>query len=425
MISDFLMLGKAIKESIDVVKDTAPAAKKGSPEAMRVLMEEGLRKQALLSSNGSMAKFLKRYIVEPTIYITPSAARSEEIHDVINRQLDIFASFYIQVFQILLQSYDLHAETAVTVLNTGGGEREALIKYGPEIIAKGLNTANNLISNLDFGIDSLVNEFMNNKYMVNFSTEDRKELVEDINKSLIKSSIKKKLEDNIKVKDEKSTIGYDFYIRELDINLSRVTTGEVNNKKYETDLSLKIPLTIRASVVTINTDELILAYKPNNNETSFFSRLEQYRSGRISMKEFIFCTDLIKARKEQKLRDVNDMINKLEKNVSSANSKYLTTGFVGFEKYYNMFILSIDDVKKIKSIINVDILNTVAKENFLSKLNGFSAMVIDQEWERVSLMIKDLGDVTSVPLKKVKSKNKTEDLTSLYKQILLGQTPRF
>lgn len=426
MISEFLLMGKALKDVIDTTKEAGNAAKSGDPRATKAIMEEALRKQAIVSSGGSMAKFLRRYIVEPTIYITPSASRSSEIHDIINKQLDVFTSFYSQVFQILLGSYGLHAETAITVLNTGGGDREAILKYGSEVIAKGVALTNQALSKLDYGIDGLIDDFMSSKYLSKLSKEDDDST--DFLTALKKSSSKdknRKLKKDIRFVDEKNTIGYDFFIREIKLDLNKFGTSSENGKRFDTELSVTIPLTIKASVVTITTDELMLNFQPKHTEDSFFSRLEQYRSGRISMKEFIFCTDLIKARKEQKLKDVNNMISKLEQNVSSANSKYLTTGMVGFEKYYNMFVLTIDDVKKIKNILNMDILNVNAKEKFLSKLNGFSAMVVDQEWERVSLLIKDLGEVTSVPLKKVKSKNKNEEITDIFKQLLLGQTPRF
>lgn len=455
MISDLFQLTKIAKDSVDIV---TKVNKGEMPEQELIKLNRSL-------SSGSMAKFLKRYVVEPTIFVTRSAQRQEAIDDIINRQLDIFVSFYVRLFRILCNNQNLDPEIAVSLMGTGGGVGDV----AEIMINKGLQKVVNWRAGVEDFQSSLLSfessDFLNHV----ISTEDQsmKEIKEYIRKAVEYVNAKAKFdaekrkpkterktytetttpEVDIEVEKDNDTPGYEFYTRNIELTVGfnqtrAIIEGELTEdgnyvhpnketwsrvgKANTNRITMKIPIIIKAAVIYMDTKELLLALEPKKRDTSFFRRFEELSSGRISTQDFIFGWDLIKARKEQRLKDVNNMIGQLEKNIASANAKTLAgPGMVGFEKYYNMFVITSEDEAKIRSLTSWDITTLIGKENFLTALNGFSCFLFDPVWNNVTLMIKDIDGVNTIQRDKIKTKNKKEDLTGLVAAILQGNAPRF
>lgn len=410
-------------------------------------VEEKLKVIRAAYSNGSMGAFMKRYIVQPTIFISKSAYRQEDIHDLINRQLDIFAGFYVDVFKTIISNYGIDPEIGVSVMGTGGGEAMAadmaIIKIGEAAV-----TGQKYLKNLAAGIEdfeSVVRSFESEEFfgmIPSFEASDEKDLSNDLIKAIQSSVMSESGNKDVHVramgKDVSildNQVTYDFYIRKVEMRFTTnpkqtyasggIKRSENNGVQVPDKIEFTIPITIKATIISMDPRDLTNAVEPKKRETGFFRRLEELRSGRISYKEFFLGSDLIQARKQQRLKDVNNLISQLEKNIASANLKTLGTGMVGFEKYYNMFIITQEDEKRVRDVTGWDIVNNNGKEKFLTSLNAFSCLLVDTDYDKVGLMIKDVDGVSIVDRAKLKKKSKKDDITDLVHAIMVGQAPRF
>lgn len=444
-ITDLVVLGKTVGNITEVVTSDKST-------------EEKLKALRAAYSSGSMGAFMKRYIVQPTIFISKSAYRQEDIHDLINRQLDIFAGFFVDVFKTIITNYGMDPEIGVSVMGTGGGEvmaaDMALIKIG-DMALQGKKYLNQLALGLaDF--ESAVRSFESEEFFgtipsfeateENYLKQDLKIAMEASNKDddEVKKEYVRAMGKDVSILDNQVT--YDFYIRKVEMRFStnpmktyasggkRALTlnkkGEVVGDKEKgvevpDKIEFTIPITIKATLISMDPIEFTNALEPKKRETGFFRRLEELRSSRISYKEFFLGSDLIQARKQQRLKDVSQLISQLEKNIVSANLKTLGTGMVGFEKYYNMFIITQEDEKRIRDVTGWDIVNNNGKEKFLTSLNAFSCLLVDTDYDKVGLMIKDVDGVSIVDRAKLKKKSKKDDITDLVHAIMVGQAPRF
>jgi hypothetical protein len=110
------------------------------------------------------------------------------------------------------------------------------------------------------------------------------------------------------------------------------------------EINIVIPVTIKANILFTDVENIVNAIDSSGDDYTFSSRWDEYRSGGISLGDFIFATDLIKKYKKNRLKDKNGLMELINARTLSANSKMIDNGFAGFEKYYNMVIINSENL---------------------------------------------------------------------------------
>nr|DAN33002.1 MAG TPA: hypothetical protein [Caudoviricetes sp.] len=109
-------------------------------------------------ADGRLTKILATLIVEPTIIVTESARQSKVYDKVATIDLDIFTSFYVQVFYVLTQLYNKADIEAIDLLSTNRytgkamieTARRKLIKNGLELSQEDEISVPTTLNQLDF-----------------------------------------------------------------------------------------------------------------------------------------------------------------------------------------------------------------------------------------------------------------------------------
>lgn len=109
-------------------------------------------------ADGRLTKILATLIVEPTIIVTESARQSKVYDKVATIDLDIFTSFYVQVFYVLTQLYNKADIEAIDLLSTNRytgkamieTARRKLIKNGLELSQEDEISIPTTLNQLDF-----------------------------------------------------------------------------------------------------------------------------------------------------------------------------------------------------------------------------------------------------------------------------------
>ena len=159
---------------------------------------------------------------------------------------------------------------------------------------------------------------------------------------------------------------------------------------------------------------------------TFLYRLDEYKSGAIKFRDLIFAGDLIKSYKKNKIKDKDSLLQLISnRNMTSAN-KAITYSRGGFEKFYNMIVLTADEVPLFKRSVGGDIEKPNYKDKFLNMVRGLLFTVVDLDYERISVYIKDLTGKSDISFNGLKRKKDGDfQLSDFLKTMMNNNHPVF
>lgn len=480
--------------------------KNADTDNMEQFIKRCQQENIFLSYNGSIAKLVSKFIVEPVI-ICSDKLKTHELTDKINKlHTDIFASFYAQAFQILTSTHNMNANVALELLSTDtgsfisattsrvlnvlaqeghvGGFHADLISDGKYLnISFGLEADNGKRGNLSFDamkstvaspvfdntVDNAIKDVENEKKKAtngnttngnttnvgNNTTNGSTAKVNNPNSNGSRNGNSRNVNNpnsngnsgNVannttgdKDKDDNTKKGRVGVTRETSIksvkdddNLAMstifktfeitITQTTVDGNKLPT---LVIPITIKTYVLYTKVEQILNMVEPRDIKKSFLYRLDEYKSGAIKFRDLIFAGDLIKSYKKNKLKDKDNLLQLMSnRNMTSAN-KAIKVGKEGFEKFYNMIILTADEVPLFKRPVGGDIEKPNYKEKFLNMVRGLSFTIVDLDYERISVYIKDLTGKSDISFNGLKRKKDGDfQLTDFLKTMMNNNHPVF
>lgn len=371
-------------------------------------------KNFILSNGQSLMKLLKPYIIEPTIFVTNNArfSNEEKLHDVISEQIDLFACFYTQAFKVLTQINGVEGSTAIKLLSSSGYDYD-LGDLGKE---KVLPVALKTISNLSF--DQEVSQFINSKYISfgneskDFATMKRETEVRDVNKS---------------DKKGEHTTQYGYQIRNFIIKTPVLVRKASDNGNFvNTPIMTEIPITIKANIVFVPSEELYNAIEPKSQEKSFVRRWDEYRAGSITLTDLIFCGDLVNSYKDNLIKDKSNIIKHLNGTQIHAMGKAIgNKGRQGYDRFYNMYVVTKDESEVIERRIKGRLDNNSTKEDLFMKLNALQFMVLDNTMDVGVLYLKDISKGSVIPYKYIGRRKENSDISEVMKSLFSNKMPQF
>ena len=389
----------------NTVIDVISKNKNAKTLANELIDKVGTSANTLLATNGSMTKLLGNYIICPNIIVSNNAKNVEIIDKVIELQLDTFASFYTQAFQLLVNMYDMKAVQVIDIMGTNNG---SMVKAGGAIVKDRITGLFSGESDVNYLGDLL-------KQYGNISNEN-----DDGNSSKNNMAT---LKNNIATTDmiDKLAKQQNLFVVQRSLEITTSITKKAENGKEYTSI-IKLPLTIRASIVYTDTPSIINAIEHKNYRNEFGYRVEEYLSGGISLMDLVFAGDLISQYKNNKLKDKNGLMDLLSNQRLSANVKVAYDNAIGFEKHYNMIIITDADKLVIDKALAGDLYKEKAKESFLDRMNGLSYTVLDTAYERLAMFIDGIPGMADTTFKSIgKRKDSGSELSEFVKAMLTNK----
>lgn len=443
--------------------------KNADTDNMEQFIKQCQQENIFLSYNGSIAKLVSKFIVEPVIICTDKL-KTHELTDKINKlHTDIFASFYAQAFQILTSTHNMNANVALELLSTDtgsfisattsrvlnvlaqeghvGGFHADLISDGKYLnISFGLEADNDKKGSDPFeAVGAAAAALDLNKVIQDTENEEKKNTNGNstnvgsnttngnTNNGNTNNGNKKKEDDektnnrvgairetSIKSVKDDDNLAMSTIFKTFEITITQKT---VDGNKLPT---LVIPITIKTYVIYTKVEQILNMVEPRDIKKSFLYRLDEYKSGAIKFRDLIFAGDLIKSYKKNKLKDKDNLLQLMSnRNMTSAN-KAIKVGKEGFEKFYNMIILTADEVPLFKRPVGGDIEKPNYKEKFLNMVRGLSFTIVDLDYERISIYIKDLTGKSDIGFNGLKRKKDGDFLlTEFLKTMMNNNHPVF
>ena len=356
------------------------------------LKQSGQAGKILYSYEGSITKLLSDYIVEPTIVVSKELRDTEVLPKVIQAQVDVFASYYAQAFNVLANVYEQDPLTSVKLLASSGKDTYSTLK--------------------DMATDAVLKDLARESYtqdLLCVSIEDKDN--------------KRPSFPTIVNQTDKGGYLYALYTRQFEVSVNghyKNIEGKDNNAK------IIIPITIRANVIFTSYDNIENILGPNNDKKSFWYRWNEYLSGGISFMDLVTAGDLVREYKKNRLLDSENILQFINAKKDSAAAKGLFKNSFGFEYLYNMYILTIEDRARLSKYLGGNVANDKFKEKFLSQASGMVLTTVDNDYEKVIFQIKDLHGETIVPYSALnKRKGDSSDLAEIFKALMVNKQPTF
>lgn len=413
------------------------------------------------SSNGSIFKVLNDYIVQPTIFISKDLEGTPYELEAIQAQINIFTATYIQALSILTNVNGMHAFDAITLLKTDKGEMgNAMVANGQRLL-KSLDVAleddgtrrirkfshrveaikrkdrNGVTTNNNNGNNNNNNGGVSNKDLAagilttsNATMEVIKQGTNKLSKdiSALKGFFKNKDSEDRKsyLKSQRvnaddvldKTISgrnptYNYFMRHFVFKIQNVTEGK--------ETYTEIPITVRAHIFYVD-DETVASFITNSNsnsDNSFLGRWNDYRVGAISFWDLALGSSLVANYRKNLLKDTKGLLQELDSHNKNAKARLLTNlRAQGFEKYYNLFILSSNTISNLSKKIG-KLSSNSDKEKFMEMLSSMQLMVLDHEFELFYLYLLHLdgeskGKLSSLAKKADENAGMNEMLKALF-----------
>lgn len=404
--------------------------------------EKMTKQNGLIKVDGSITKLLSKYIVEPVVIVSKDARNTEVADKLIQLNTDIFSSFYLQAFHVLNNLYGFEAAMTINLLSTDNST--AIGTIGDKAIKTGLQWYAGNEENRDYFSELLDNKYLSLSFEAN--KKDKIKQLEKENKKLKdkldekkNTKIDKLQEPNMgdskfKQQDEMDKNLYYVNHRELTItmNLNQWKSTKINddtNPDTVTSMlrTVIIPITIKTHIIVTPFDNILNMLKPNDRTKTFGYRLDEWKSGAISLADLIFCGDLIKSYKKTKLKDKDGLINIIKQREESANAKVLDNKrMIGFEKNYNMLICTADEKVLLNKHIGGSIDNERYKDELLTQAHALTVSIVDDDYERAYIMTKDIRGRSDISYKMLNKRDKNNsELGDIVKALMSNKAPVF
>ena len=218
-------------------------------------------------------------------------------------------------------------------------------------------------------------------------------------------------------KAEKNSVTDGAYIRSIRVTIKSDAHGII-----------EIPLTIIGSIKKVSQAELNKVVEDQNAKYSLYARWLEYRSGGISLGDFIFCNDLIREYKKNRLDKNSSLLGNLTVKDFNSVARQVLTGVKGTEASFGIVIISDNDANYISKAMRVDITKFNGKEKYLSIMQAHNLVILNDDTERCVMLISDLqGEIDTGYAKLMKRSSSGSDnaIYEMMKYMLNNKVPTF
>lgn len=358
----------------------------------------------------SLSDISKIARVEPITLISSNLSGTKELYEILHGILNIYAAYYLQAINIL--SAQLVDVRILKILDKTNPDRDL-----KTLLTSGYTAYENFKENKQ-NIRTLSLE--NCKYKFPLLETDK-----ESNLSL--ESIFGEIEDESKLS---SSIQKLETFEKLGTAVGKVIEVKFSIKKEGSKVAedTTIPVVVKLDTMIIPGDVVDSILTSNTDEITLGSRFKDAISGRISfIKDFILASDLIKAQKKTMIKDPTGYYNLILKRINNSRIYSALSGNISLAGISSVIVISEEDEQEIQKKIGGKLTNQKTREIIFDNTSAMMIVVVDKEWERVSIYVKDIDGFSQNAFDDFKqmANKSNNNITDILKAFSLGNAPSF
>ena len=380
----------------------------GEPSFLETVRNVVVTYKGTVGDPVSLADISKIARVEPITLISSNLSGTPELYNVLHGVLNIYAAYYLQAVQIL--SAQLSDVRILKILD----------KTNPDRDIKTLLTSGYTAYESYADIRTRV---------ATMSLEDAK-----FKLPMVKTDWKN-LAMESDVFDTSATLG--ATIGKLDtFDKLGSAVGKVIEVKFNVKgegekgqgNAISIPIVVKLDNMVIPSDVIGSIMTSNKEEITLGSRFKDAISGRIRfIKDFLLCSDLIKSQKKTMIKDPTGYYTQLLKRINNSRMYSALSGNISLAGISSILVISDEDEKEIQRKIGGKLTNQSTREIIFNNTSTMMIVVVDREWERVSIYIRDVDGFSQNSFESFKpmASKDNNNIVDLLKSFNLNNAPSF
>lgn len=346
----------------------------GEPGILEIIRNVIVTYKGTVGEPVSLADISKIARIEPITLISSNLSSNKELYNILHGVLNIYAAYYLQAVQIL--SAQLADVRILKILDKTNPDRDlkTLLTSGYTAFENIGSSSENLktlsLENCKFKLPMLVSDKKDKISTEHIFDEDQaNQLTSSINKletfEKLGSAIGKVIEVKFNVRNKEN---------------DHAKTDEVS-----------IPVVIKLDNMIIPSEVIDRILTANKDEITLGSRFKDAIAGRISfIKDFIMCSDLIKTQKKTMIKDPTGYYSQLLKRINNSRLYSALSGNISLAGISSIIVISEQDEQEIQKLIGGKLTNQKTRDIVFNNTSAMCIVVIDSEWERVTVYIKDI-----------------------------------
>ena len=375
----------------------------GEPTFLEILRNVVVTYKGTVGDPVSLADISKIARVEPITLISSNLTGTKELYNILHGVLNIYAAFYLQAIHIL--SAELADVRILKILDKTNPDRDM-----KTILAAGYTAYESL------NIKTMSLE--NCKYKLPMIATDKPSFAmesifdEDAENQLTSST--QKLETFEKLG---SAVG-----KVMEVKFT------VRGKDSKNSDEITIPVVVKLDNMVIPADVIDQILTANSDEITLGSRFKDAIAGRIGfIKDFILCSDLIKTQKKTMIKDPTGYYNQLMKRINNSRLYSALSGNISLAGVSSIVVISEEDESHIQKQIGGKLTNEHTREIIFNNTSAMMIVVVDKEWERVSIYVRDIDGFSQNSFDAFKSMSDkgNNNIADIIKAFSLNNAPSF
>lgn len=375
----------------------------GEPTFLEILRNVVVTYKGTVGDPVSLADISKIARVEPITLISSNLTGTKELYNILHGVLNIYAAFYLQAIHIL--SAQLADVRILKILDKTNPDRDmkTLLTSGYTAY-ENLNIKTLSLENCKFKLPMIATD------KPSFAMESIFD--EDANNVLTSST--QKLETFEKLG---SAVGKVMEVK---------FTVRGNDSKNSDEIT--IPVVVKLDNMVIPADVIDQILTANADEITLGSRFKDALAGRIGfIKDFILCSDLIKSQKKTMIKDPTGYYNQLMKRINNSRMYSALSGNISLAGVSSIVVISEEDESFVQKQIGGKLTNEHTREIIFNNTSAMCIVVVDKEWERVSIYVKDIDGFSQNSFDAFKSMadKGNNNIADIIKAFSLNNAPSF
>lgn len=187
-----------------------------------------------------------------------------------------------------------------------------------------------------------------------------------------------------------------------------------------------IPVSVRLLANSIPTNSLVHILSPSEMDTTWKARWHAWKAGRLeTVKDMIFCQDLIDAHRKKILEDNTGMFTTILNRKRKNQLATVVSGTPSVATCSNMLVMSDVTQAKLELESNLRLANFHDRQKLFDETSFMIMAVIDKRWDRVTIYTRSIPETTTVTFRDMKIGNRGNgpDIAEILKAYQLGHSP--
>lgn len=350
------------------------ATRTGEPNFLEVIRNIVVTYKGTVGDPISLADISKIARIEPITLISSNLSGTKELYEILHGVLNIYAAYYLQAVHIL--SAQLSDVRILKILDKTNPDRD-------------LKT---LLTSGYTAYESLGSHSQNVKTL---SLEDCKfklPMLDSDKQSVSMESIFDGIDENADNVLTSSMNKLDTF-EKLGAAVGKVIELKFNVRNEDSKAvdTVTIPIVVKLDNMIIPSEVIDRVITSNTDEITLGSRFKDAISGRISfIKDFLFTSDLIKAQKKTMIKDPTGYYTQMLKRVNNSRLYSALSGNISLAGISSIVVLSGEDEQEVQKLIGGKLSNQKTREIVFNNTSAMMIVVVDKEWERVSIYVRDI-----------------------------------